>query len=371
MLIGLDARMWERKFGGFSRYLRELAPRLWRIDSKNHYAVFLTEPEFSLFQPPSARVKKIKASSPHYGLREQFLLPRELGRAKIDLCHFPNFNVPVFYGGKFVVTIHDLTSLDFPGPGRDNFIFREGARFVFSRALKRASKIIAVSEDTRGKILKNFSVDESKLTVIREGVSMPAKIIDPEAIKIKYGISKPYIFYSGSWRVHKNIPGLVRAFSVLVKEKGRDLELVLGGWGSENMKREIAASAESGGVEGRLKILTPSVLPDEEIFSLMRGASVVVIPSRAEGFGFLGLETLRASGFVAASDLASLKETLGGAAVFFNPDDPRDMADKISRVIFDDALRQTLRSESRAVLERFDWDKAARETLNLYEKAVG
>lgn len=367
MLIGIDARMWGRGFGGFSRYLRELAPRLWNIDSKNKYVIFLREPEFSLFQPPSDRVKKIKVSSPHYGLREQFLLPWELTRAKVDLCHFPNFNVPFFYGGRFIVTIHDLTSLDFPGPGRDNFIFREAARFVFFRALKRASGIIAVSEDTREKILENFSINEAKLAIIREGVALPNRIIDPETVKIKYGISRPYIFYSGSWRIHKNIPGLLRAFSVLVNEKGRDLELVLGGWGSENIKQEILETARAAGLEKRLKIITPAVLSDEEIFSLARGARAVVIPSRAEGFGFLGLEALGAGGLVAASDLASLRETLGGAAVFFNPEDPRDMANKISRLIEDDTLRQTLRLESRAVLEKFDWDKAARETLNLYD----
>lgn len=373
MLIGIDARMWGPGFGGLSRYLRELTSALWRLDSENNYVVFLIEPEFSRFRPSSNRIKKIKVSSPHYGFREQFLLPRELGKEKTDLLHFPNFNVPVFYPGRFIVTIHDLTPLEFPGPGRDNFFFKKATRLVFSRSLRRASEIIAVSQDTKKKILGNFSILPEKIRVIYEGAGLAGATggaLNIEAAKRKNGIIKPYILYSGSWRIHKNLSGLVRAFAILVREKGADLELVLGGWGDQRTRDDVLKTAAAEGVKDRLKILTPAVLEDEEIFSLMGGASVVAVPSFAEGFGFLGLEALRSGGFAAVSDIDSLREILGEAALFFNPRDPRDMADKMARIISDASICENLRALSRPVLQKYDWNKTARETLEIYKKAV-
>lgn len=370
MIIGLDARMWGRGFGGFSRYLRELTSCLWRLDSQNHYVVFLTEPEFSRFEPSGKNVEKVRVGSPHYGFREQFFLPLELAGRGLDVMHFPNFNAPIFYPGKSVVTIHDLTSLFFPGPGYDSWFFRKAARLIFAGALKKSSRIIAVSRSTRNDILKNFKVPPEKISVIYEGAGQSRQISDLAILKKKYNIRKPYLFYSGSWRVHKNLPALVRAFSLLIKNPKNDLQLVLGGWADGDSRKAVLETAVAGAVADRLVIIEPPVLPDEEIFSLLGGAAAVVIPSLAEGFGFLGLEALGAGGIVAASRLGSLQEILGEAAVFFDPRNPDDMAEKIQRLISDEVLGQVLRGKSVDILSRYNWGKTARETLDIYQKAV-
>lgn len=370
MIIGLDARMWGRGFGGFSRYLRELTSHLWRLDSQNRYVVFLTEPEFSRFKLPGKNVEKVRVKSPHYSFQEQFFLPLELTGRGLDVMHFLNFNAPIFYPRKSVVTIHDLTPLFFPGPRYDSWFFQKAARLVFAGALKKSSRIIAVSRSTKADILKNFKVPPEKISVIYEGVSQSRYVSDLATVKKKHNIQKPYLFYSGSWRVHKNLPGLVRAFSLLIKNHRNDLQLVLGGWADDDSRKAVLETAAAGGVVDRLVIMEPPVLPDEEIFSLLGGAAVVVIPSLAEGFGFLGLEALKVGGVVAASRLESLQETLGEAAVFFDPKNPHDMAEKIQRLISEEVLGQVLRGKSANILARYNWEKTARETLKIYEEAV-
>ena len=367
--IGIDARMYGAAQTGIGTYIEYLIKNLLEADKNNFYKIFLMEPEFGNFKIIQENVEKIKVNSRWYGWREQLILPWQMARKKVDLMHFPHFNVPIAYRKKFIVTIHDLTPLYFPGRKMGGSRFRKNVfKFVFGNAVRKAEKIIAVSNYTKNDLMKNFSVDEKKIKVIYEGIK---KMSAQGGLTLgweKYGIKKPYILYVGVWRQHKNLVGLIKAFDILIKKYNMDLQLVLVG-SEDPYYPEIRRAWEDLTLENR--IATPGFLKDEEMTGFYQNAVLFVIPSFAEGFGFVPLEAAAAGTPVVSSNVTSLPEILGDGAIYFNPYDINDMAEKMRIVLLDADLRNKLVSKARENLKKYSWQKMARETLELYGDILG
>jgi len=175
MRIGIDARFYGPKQKGLGRYVQKLVNNLEKIDDSNQYIIFLRRENWNEYQPTNSNFKKVLANYSWYGLKEQIFLPFKIKKQKIDLMHFPHFNVPLFYKKPFVLTIHDLILKRFPtrrastlGPIK-YWLKNIAYEAVIKSALQRAEKIIAVSEYTKQDILKYFDVDSDKIKVIYEG----------------------------------------------------------------------------------------------------------------------------------------------------------------------------------------------------------
>jgi glycosyltransferase involved in cell wall biosynthesis len=241
MRIGLDARLLSPQTagGGLGRYLQELIAHLQKIDAENEYVLFLRQSNWGEARE-GPRLKKILADYRWYTLEEQIKMPRKIKEAKIDLMHFPHFNVPLMNSAPFVLTIHDLILLDHPsvrattlGPLKYKIKF-VGYKLIISQALKRARQIIVPSEWTRQSILKHFPRTKGeKIKVIHEGVknfSDAAAASEADALNFlkTRQIQKPYLLYVGNAFPHKNLERLIRAFQkVLAIKPG--LQLVLAG----------------------------------------------------------------------------------------------------------------------------------------------
>ena len=184
MNIGIDARFFGPKDKGFGRYTEQLVRNLEKLDPpageashKNQYFVFLQKDSLEEYKPKNSNFKKVLANYKWYGWKEQILLPLQLKKYKLDLIHFTHFNVPIFYRGKFIVTIHDLTLRHFPTFKKNlkNLIFYPfknlAYRIVFKHAIKNSEKIIAISEYTKKEILKYYKINPDKIKVIYEGIS--------------------------------------------------------------------------------------------------------------------------------------------------------------------------------------------------------
>ena len=178
--IGIDARFFGPKDKGFGRYTQQLVEHLEKIDplaGGNQYFIFLRKDSWKEYKPNSPNFKKVLADYKWYGIKEQILLLLKLKKYKLDLVHFTHFNVPIFYWGKFVVTIHDLTLRHFPTCRKNlkNLIFYPfknlAYRIVFRHAIKSSENIIAISEYTKKDILKYYQVDPNKIKIIYEGIS--------------------------------------------------------------------------------------------------------------------------------------------------------------------------------------------------------
>ncbi len=369
MRIGIDCRFYGGSAGGIGYYVQELVSHLLKIDSKNEYVLFFTKENFKECRLSSPNLTKKIVSSPYYSLSEQIVFPFDLRSQKLDIMHFTNFNNPLFWFGKFVVTIHDLTLMFFPGGKKKSSLHKLGYRLALLSACKKARKIIAVSRHTKKDIIRFFNIPDDKIKVIYEGIEDKYHPIEDrkfiEKIKIKYDIQTPYIMYIGAWKKHKNINNLIKAFDILKRKYKFPHKLVLMGkedFLAEELKKEINK------LDIKKDIVFTGFVYEEDLPALYNAASLFVFPSLYEGFGLPPLEALACGVPVVASNVSSLPEILGKSAEFFNPKDPEDMALKIRDVLFSKKRQEELVKKGFRQASQFVWEKTAQETLQVYEE---
>jgi glycosyltransferase involved in cell wall biosynthesis len=367
--IGIDARMYGFSQTGIGNYIRHLLEYLFTCDTVNNYVIFLLPEEFEHFQVPSGRVRKVMTDARWYGWKEQLLFPFQLWRERLDLVHFTHFNSPILYPGKSVVTIHDITPFFFPGHKMSSPLRRAAFRLVFFSTVRKAERIIAVSESTKRDIVEHFAIKPEKIDVVYEGTDREFRCLDDidslSLLREKYGLRRPFLFYTGVWRDHKNLVGLVRAFRVLRKKYGLDIDLVLGGK-EDPYYPEVRRTWEELGLADHIKPV--GFIDQEELTLFYNAAEVVVIPSFYEGFGLIGLEAMACGTPVVSSDRTSLPEILGDAAVYFNPESPEDMAAKISMVFNEKKLYNELRNKGLLQIKKYRWENMGKMIFDLYKK---
>jgi len=372
MRIGIDARMYGSQYTGIGNVAKNLTYELFRLDAKNDYVMFMLPEEFGNFRLPTDRVTKVEVNAKRFSYAEQLSLPWEFLKQRVDLMHFPDFVTPIFYPGKFIATIHDITSVFFPGPRQaKSRFYRFTFRTIFKNTLRKAKKIIAVSRYTKEDLIRHFKIKSDKIAVIYNGVSERFRVIDNRDIinKIKqtYNISKPFIFYVGQQVPHKNIHGLVKAFRRLVENKKLDIELLIGGKPS-SWYFELYQTLDDLPKEIRKRIYSPGFIPDEDLIALYNAASVFCLPSFYEGFGMSVLEAMKCGTPVVASNLTSIPEACGNAALYFNPNNIDEMAERLYQGLTDKGFRKELRQEGFRQSEKFSWKKAARKVLEVYNE---
>lgn len=372
MVIGIDARMYGYAQTGIGNYIRELIENILASDSVNEYIIFLREPEFSSFIVNHPRVRKIKVRSKWYTLSEQIIFPLHLRRFKIDLMHFPHFNAPILYRRKYILTIHDLTQKYFPISGIFSALRQKTYEIVMKHNLLKASSVICVSNYTKGDLIDNFpSFNSNKIKVIYEGLNQKfchlASTATFSALSQKHKIQKPYLLYVGVLREHKNIIGLIKAFYLILKKYNPNLQLVITG----NPDPHYPAIHKTiNNLRLKNKIIQTGFIQDPiALSSLYQSAELLVLPSFREGFGFTPLEAMVCGIPVAVSNTTSLPEICGNAALYFNPYDIKDIAEKIYQLLSDQNLKQNLIQAGFEMVKHFSWKNCAAETLKIYQQA--
>ena len=384
MKIGIDCRLYGPKHTGLGRYTQNLVENLLKIDKENEYALFVkdekTEEIGNLkikysFHPPNRRIKFqiIAVDIPHYSLKEQTLFPSVINKEKVDLMHFTHFNVPVFYHGKYVVTIHDLIKHFSKGAStttKNPLIYRLkylGYKFVFGQAIKRAEKIIVPSQFVMEELIKQYKIAKNKIVVTYEGVDKNKKPGDNAILK-KYKITKPYLLYVGNVYPHKNIEKLIEAIKILnqplITNHQSLITLVVvcaRNVFSERLKKIITQS----GAESFVKMA--GYVPDDELAVLFWEAEAFVFPTLSEGFGLPGLEAMALGCPVICSDIPVLREVYQEAALYFDPVNPADIAEKIKLFLSDKTLQEKLKNLGSELAGKYSWSRMAKETLSVYQ----
>lgn len=367
MRIGIDARMYGTRCTGIGRYNQELINRLAQIDSENEYVIFLRKVDFENFVPPNDQFKKVLADFPHYSFSEQFKFPGLIRRQKIDLMHFTHFNAPIFYAQPLVVTIHDLTLSFFPGKKMNRFWYRWVYRIVMSRVVKNAKRIIAISKNTKKDLIKLFKAPEKKVSVVYNGISSDFSSktqVKRADLMSQLNIEKPYFLYTGVWRDHKNVVGLIHAFKKANEKLGNTYQLVITGRPNP-IYHEIPDTIKELNLEK--DVLLVGMVPEDHLKGLYQNATSYVFPSFYEGFGLPPLEAMQCGVPVVTSDQASIPEVCGEEnAVYFNPYDEEDMVNKLYLIATDASLRQRLVDRGKERVKFFDWNKMAIEINTIY-----
>lgn len=370
MRLGFDARFYSEA-GGLGRYTQELLKELMKQDTINSYFVFVTQTGDKNFQPNSLNFKKVLADIKWYTWREQLQLGQIIKKQKIDLMHFPHWNVPFFYRRPFIVTIHDLILLKFPSRqastlGWFKYLIKNFSyRLVLRHAIYGSQKILVPTEFVRQDILKNFSVSPTKIKITGEGVtSLPAVSSSPDLLK-KLGVSQPYFLYVGVAYPHKNLEKLVLAFVDFQKKYNSKFQLVLVGKKNffyQRLEKFIKKNNFSN-------IILTDFLPDACLPTLYRQATAYVFPSLYEGFGLPPLEAMSFDVPVVSSNTSCLPEVLGEGAVYFNPQNISELSSALNTISQDTLLRQKLISVGRDRIKLFSWQNCAQLTLQEYSNS--
>lgn len=380
MKIGIDARMLGPKQTGIGNYISHLIEGIKTEQREEEFVLFLREKQRANLH--KKRVSKVKAQSRWYSWGEQTYFLKKLWEQDCNLIHFPHFSHPILYSGDFVVTIHDLTPLYYPG--KDTSFHRKLAyRLVLGSACKRAQKIIVPSLYTKEDVLSHFNLPGEKLEVIYEGVRLESQL---EAVfsssysdykqKKRHEIASrfsdfggdEYIFYTGVWRYHKNIKGLLDAFGILRDEFGFKGKLVLAGAPKEEDEKRVEGMIKRKGLENQ--VLTPGFLSKADLRLFYQGASVFVLPSFYEGFGLGGLEAASQGTPVCCSNIGPLPEVMKDSALYFDPQNPEEIAVKINKILSEKQVAKKLLLRSQENLSRFSWKKMTKDTLKVYSKVL-
>lgn len=367
MRIGIDARFHGSVGKGLGRYTEKLIEHLETIAPPgDEFFIFLRKENFDEYVPKSGSFRKVLADYPWYGWGEQILFPFLLRRYRLDLVHFPHFNVPLPYGRPFVVTIHDLILLRYPtvrNTTRTPLFYRLkffAYRLTIASAVRRARAIITVSHFTEKDILSEYPSAEGKVLVTYEGCEIGDGSSGGQegvAEAASRDILSPYFLYVGNAYPHKNLE-----IFVALARRFPDIRFVL--VGKEDFFYRRFARAVAG---SRVRnIVFAGYRTDPELASLYRGATGYVFPSLYEGFGLPPLEAMRFGTPVIASSRGSLPEVLGDAALYADPEDPDEFADRIGKILSDSELRETLGRKGRLQAAKFRWDDMAKASLAVY-----
>ncbi len=370
MRIGIDARFYGSVGKGLGRYTQKLIENLERIDNRNSYFIFLRKENWNEYRPRNKNFNKVLADVPWYSLKEQIFMPRILKKYQLDLVHFPHFNIPLFYKGKFVITIHDLILFHFPTKRASTlsrffyFVKLLGYRLVIRKAVKKSRAIITVSKYTKEDIIENFKIDPDKIIITYEAVDILTQgaADSRERILGKYGIIKPYLLYVGNAYPHKNLERLLLAFKEVLK-KHSHLYLVMVG-GEDYFYARLKKFVRENKIDG---VIFAGYVAEEHLPTVYREAVLYVFPSLYEGFGLPPLEAMARNIPVASSSSSCLPEVLGDAVYYFDPEGISEIAGAIEEVAVNNELRRKLIQAGQARVRRYSWRKLAEKTLKVYE----
>ncbi len=373
MRIGIDARLYGIADRGIGRYTEKLIQYLEKNDFENEYFIFLRQNGFNQYQPKNRNFYKVLADYRPYTLKEQIVFPLKLYQYKLDLIHFPHFNVPIFYWKTFIVTIHDLIISKFPQSRRkattlSPILYKIKLFFyylVIKSAVSRAKKIIAVSEATKKDIIKILKINPEKIIVIYEGVGLPK--ISKKIQNSKFKIQNSYILYVGAAYPHKNLESLLIAFKELIKDGIKNIKLVLVGKKDYFYQRLEKYALE---IDLKNEVIFTGEVTDEELIALYQNALFFIFPSLEEGFGLPGIEAMAYGLPVAASSISPLLEIFGQAAYYFDPYNIKEIKNTMIKLITDENLRKTLKEKGLKQIKKYSWQKMAKKIFFLYKEII-
>lgn len=350
-----------QRFGGISRYFYEIISRMTKVDKdialKFSMNKYISEQDIlDYFAVPKPIFKFLEGIFRKINRRSSL---KRIKRDEFDIFH-PTYYDPYFLdiiGNKpYVLTIHDMTHEMYPE------YFSPFDRTAANKKIvaAKASRIIAISEYTKSKIIEILGIDENKIDVIYHGIDKrPLGIGKPK------GLPSKYILYVGERRCYKNFNRLAEAFAELSKELP-DYSLVLTGRKLSVREREMFVKL---GINDRVKVYND--ISDGKLDQLYYHASLFVYPSLCEGFGIPILEAFSQNCPVVLSKSSCFQEIGGNACEYFETKSTNDMVRAIRKVMENDSYRQQLIENGRDRLEIFTWDSTAKKTEETYKKVIG
>src|SRR6266496_292660 len=362
---------------GVGTYIRNVVRTLGRLDHENEYLLFgvpAKVEEIGALPPNFQTVPLLASDRSVEGYREFRTALKRLG---CDLVHIPNlFSVPRLLPCPYVMTVHDV--LQHMSRAREQSGFWRSFHFQMTkRTLAGASRIFAVSNFTRNEIEKLFEIPPDRVDVVYNAIDERflhghANAADRDLIARRYQVTYPFLLYAGRVSPHKNVVRMIEAFSALKTELERDqaypdLKLIIIGddlSGNPDLRRTVVRS----GVQHDVRFL--GFVPIEVLRIFYDAAKIFVFPSLYEGFGLPPLEAMVHGTPVVTSNVSSLPEVVGNAAVLVNPENVFEIMRALHRTLMDQALRDRIKERGYQQAARFSWETSVRRILGAYGQIV-
>lgn len=359
--IAIDAREYTTTTG---RYMFRLLQYLDKTDSQHDYIILLKPGNMGLYEYKNPRFRKVACPHKEFTFDEQIGFKKQLERLKPDLVHFGMVQQPVWYRGKTVTTMHDLTTIRFRNPAKNQVIMalkQQVYKWVNKRAARKAAAIITPTEFVKNDVVKFTGVHPDKVTVTYESADT---ITDqPEPVEALTG--KQFIMYVGRPMPHKNLWRLIQAFRLLQKDNPK-LHLALAG------KKDILYQQIEDRVraEGINNVIFTDFVSEGQLRWMYENCAAYVLPSLSEGFCLPGLEAMRHGAPVVSSNATCLPEVYGDAVHYFDPLDVPKMAAAIQDVLTNKDLRNNLILKGYDQVAKYSWQRMAEQTLAVYNQAL-
>ena len=362
--FGYDEKGLPKRVGS-SEFCFQLLKKLYELDKANNYIVYLP-------QEPTADMPKEIASwkykvIPNKKLWTIFGLSKNLIKEKnLDLFFSPTHYSPLFSSCPQIISILDVSYKLFPEmfPKKDLLKLALWGKL----SIRRAKKIITISNSSKNDIINEYRILANKVEVIPLGIKdVNASDMNKSEFIEKYNLKNPYVLFVGTLQPRKNIAKLIEAFAKLKTENLKlktSLDLVIvgrKGWDYE----KILEAPDKFGVSERVKFLEDVTNEDLPLF--YKNAEVFVLPSLYEGFGLPILEAMQYDCPVVTSNVSSLPEAGGDAAIYFDPNNAEDIAEKIEKVISDPKLREEMVRKGKEQIKKFSWEKSAKDVVRIFE----
>jgi glycosyltransferase involved in cell wall biosynthesis len=374
MRLGLNLfAYYPDRHGGAEIYMRNIVCALAAAPASCDLVLFVREDTRGLYQPRGRRLEEVvlptARDSRRLRLLEQLLLPRAVDRASVDVL-FSNYVVPVSSRVPHIVNVHDLLYRDHPE------CVEPAGKLLYSRlfiplSLRRAKRVLTVSLASAARLRSLFPWVSPKLAVTVEGVDDELATVHVGEDEVRstlsaLGISRPYLLSAATLGPNKNTARLLEAFQS-VRSQCPELSLVLTG------RRDQAGSLATRTTELGLReaVVFTDFVSRRALAALYLGATAHVMPSIYEGFGLSVIEAQHFGCPVACSNVTSLPEVAGGAALLFDPYDVRSISEALLALCTDAPLRATLAAAGRRNVERYTWERAAIDVLASAEGALG
>ena len=368
MRIAIDAR--KLHDFGIGTYIRNILLGLARVDQDTEYIALCRPGDVDAINELAPNFRAVPETARPYSVAEQFAIPLTLVRERAHLLHEPHYVLPPATRCHTVVTIHDCIHLMFPQylPGRLAHVYAKASMWS---AAHKSDRILTVSEASKRDILRFFGVDASKVDVIYNAIDerflAPPDEERMDQVRQRYQLNHPFLLYVGNIKPHKNLERLIDAFGRVRAQGLDDLRLVI--IGDEISKYPgLRQAVHRHRLDKFVRFL--GFQPYDTLAAFYRLARAFVFPSLYEGFGLPPLEAMACGTPVVTSNISSLPEIAGGAAVLVDPYDSASIAEGITKAATDESLRAHLIERGLARARDFSWTQSVAATHRIYMEVL-
>jgi len=378
MKISIDIRNIGKKRTGDEVVFFNLVKNLALIDEKNNYQLLtdildreiLKKIKYDLGLENKSNFEIITLKTKNKFSWNFWTLPNYL-RKNPPAIYLTQYITPFFVPKriKILTIIHDISFRVFPQMIKFGDLFF--LRLLIPLALRRADKIIAVSQFTRDEIIKYYKINPKKVAYIYNAVAdnflkQTFTKSELEEIKQKYQLPDKFILYLGTLQPRKNIPVLIEAY-VKIKNQIPKIKLVLAGGRGHNYDLQINKTINAGKLNAS-DVVFPGFILEEDKKAVMLLASCFCFPSLYEGFGIPILEAFSANIPCVVSQIPVHKEVAGNAVLFFAPNDVNDLSNRLVEILTENKLNVQLLEKAKTQLKIFSWEKTARKMLEIFNQ---